>query len=726
MKTLSYSIYFIFLFPILGQDYLWPTNASNTLTAFFGEERPQRYHAGIDIRTYGKNGFEIYAIEDGHIERIKTNYKGYGKTIYLRLDDGNLAVYAHLEKFYPELNQIIKILNKKYDSSVINHTFNKEELRVEKGDIIGYTGDTGSLSGPHLHFEIRDQNNKSLNPLEKFYTINDSKKPIPRKIAFIPNNHETKINGFNNIDIIDVIEGENNQYFLKDTISIIGEFGISLNIHDKIDNQPFSYGLYNIELYLNGDIKYKVQYDKHDFNQGKEILKERNYFLKSQENQTYYNLFSIDSDLTFIDKKSHSSYEIQNGVHNMVIKASDINGNEITIFGQIIGQNISQLNLNVNQNEDTINFIIDESDIHENYFIELTNKYNSDVIETFKFSEKEISIDKNILNDPFNCLTIYGKEKNGLSSYKYFYKNDNQINDIIEGKFNFLIFNDGVIIQFVEDEFSNQKATISLISNNQIDYETNRISKNTLSTNKIYFSDFENLNQIKINYESEINYELFKEINSEIYYPGNLFYLSNNEINVNFSNSFKDSTLVIIEKENKHNYNSLNFKSNSYKILPSTIPFENSAKINFNHLKDDGIGIYFFDKKNKKWKYLETEYKDGDYSAEINSNEIFAIIQELEPPVIKNLKPDIDANYRAQDINKIEFFVEDNLSGISNIENISLKLDEQPLLFDFNLYQKKISYEFEDWLTLGAHKIEIKVIDNVGNTTIRKGSFNIK
>jgi len=265
-----------------------------------------------------------------------------------------------------------------------------------------------------------------------------------------------------------------------------------------------------------------------------------------------------------------------------------------------------------------------------------------------------------------------------------------------------------------------------LITKNQVDYETNRISKNILSTNKIYFSDFENLNQIKINYESEINYEIIKEINSAIYYPKDLFYLSNNEINVNFSNSFKDSTLVIIEKENNYNNESLDFKSNSYKILPSTIPFKNYARINFNHLEDDGIGVYFYDKKNQKWKFLETEYLDGDYSAEINSNEIFAIIQELEPPIIKNLKPDIDANYRAQDINKIEFYVEDNLSGISNIENISLKFDGEPLLFDFNLYQKKISYEFEDWLTLGAHNIEIKVIDNVGNATIKKGTFNIK
>ncbi|SVE54876.1 uncharacterized protein METZ01_LOCUS507730, partial [marine metagenome] len=80
MKSLSYSIYFIFLCLSMNQDYLWPTNASNVVTAFFAEERPRRYHAGIDIRTYGKNGFEVYAIETGYIEKIKTNYKGYGNT----------------------------------------------------------------------------------------------------------------------------------------------------------------------------------------------------------------------------------------------------------------------------------------------------------------------------------------------------------------------------------------------------------------------------------------------------------------------------------------------------------------------------------------------------------------------------------------------------------------------------------------------------------------------
>ena len=86
-------------------EYQWPSNASNTITAVFGDERSRRFHAGIDVRTYGIIGKEIYAIESGYVERIKITHNGYGKAIYLKLDDGNTALYAHLDKFNPILER---------------------------------------------------------------------------------------------------------------------------------------------------------------------------------------------------------------------------------------------------------------------------------------------------------------------------------------------------------------------------------------------------------------------------------------------------------------------------------------------------------------------------------------------------------------------------------------------------------------------------------------------
>ena len=85
-----------------SNDYLWPTSASKTLTTVFGDIRPFRYHTGIDIRTYGINGHEVYAIQNGHISRIVVSTSGYGKAIYIKIN-----------------GTIERESNKNYDSKIV-------------------------------------------------------------------------------------------------------------------------------------------------------------------------------------------------------------------------------------------------------------------------------------------------------------------------------------------------------------------------------------------------------------------------------------------------------------------------------------------------------------------------------------------------------------------------------------------------------------------------------
>ena len=115
-------IIFIINFVITNQfDYLWPTNGSETVTAFFGEARPHRYHVGLDIRTYGINGKDVYAISDGYIYRIKISTDSYGSAIYLKHDDGNISLYAHLSKFNPTIQNIVENLQIQQNSYLIDH-----------------------------------------------------------------------------------------------------------------------------------------------------------------------------------------------------------------------------------------------------------------------------------------------------------------------------------------------------------------------------------------------------------------------------------------------------------------------------------------------------------------------------------------------------------------------------------------------------------------------------
>ena len=164
MNKLNFLIIINFIVFIFAEgSYVWPTNASTTVTALFGEERPHRYHAGLDIRTWGKIGYKLYAVDDGYIKRIRTSSKGYGKAVYIQLTDGNTAVYAHLDRFTPSLDNSARSLQQYYNSFTIDHVYRKNEFPVRRGDLIGYSGDTGGISGAHLHFELRDKFGKPLN-----------------------------------------------------------------------------------------------------------------------------------------------------------------------------------------------------------------------------------------------------------------------------------------------------------------------------------------------------------------------------------------------------------------------------------------------------------------------------------------------------------------------------------------------------------------------------------
>ena len=81
---ISFIILSYFLTEDSSLNYLWPTNTSKTITTLFGEKRSRRFHAGIDVRTYGRIGDKIFAVESGYISRIKISPDGY---IYIGVEN---------------------------------------------------------------------------------------------------------------------------------------------------------------------------------------------------------------------------------------------------------------------------------------------------------------------------------------------------------------------------------------------------------------------------------------------------------------------------------------------------------------------------------------------------------------------------------------------------------------------------------------------------------------
>ena len=185
IKTFLTTLLCMFFLSTNAQEYHPPLDSRLLLSGTFGELRSNHFHTGIDLKTKGVEGLNIYSIEEGYITRIKVSSYGYGKAIYINHPDGNTSVYAHLKSFSTKIDSIIKKEHYKKEAFEINYFPAKDEIKVSKGEIIALSGNSGSSGGAHLHFEIRNTySEKPLNPLDFNFKVIDEIAPIIKKLKF--------------------------------------------------------------------------------------------------------------------------------------------------------------------------------------------------------------------------------------------------------------------------------------------------------------------------------------------------------------------------------------------------------------------------------------------------------------------------------------------------------------------------------------------------------------
>ena len=169
-------------------DYIYPIcDVDGTCSANFGEMRPGHFHSGVDIRTGGVEGKRLVAVADGYVSRISVAPGGYGRAIYLTLRNGTTAVYGHLQRFRDDIEAHLAKERRARQQNSLNLFFGPRAWPVAQGDLIGYSGNSGSSSGPHLHFEIRDTPTQRLHNIVREGIIRpvDSLPPRIAKIHYI-------------------------------------------------------------------------------------------------------------------------------------------------------------------------------------------------------------------------------------------------------------------------------------------------------------------------------------------------------------------------------------------------------------------------------------------------------------------------------------------------------------------------------------------------------------
>ena len=722
-----------------SQDYMWPVQAKKEITAVFAEERPGRYHTGVDIRTFGEIGYHLLAIENGYISRVRTSSKGYGKTLYLQLNDGNIAVYAHLDHFIPKLDNLVSALHQKHGKYTIDHALEADDFPVSKGQLIGYSGDTGGISGPHLHFELRDKDGQPINPFSQSLSLPDDLPPIAEAIAIIPLDKNAIINGFSEQQVFPLTKINNNKYILPDTIYAYGNIGLAVKALDKISGQYFNFGIYSINLLLDAQFIYSMQYDKINWEDASKIYTEKNYSLARQGHGKFYNIFSNheNHELPFINSKSKKGYYFNKEVeHDAIIDVQDYAGNKIEIHTFFVSDTMPKYEYSAEFTDNQCKIIFEKDEQLKPLFMLTEPGLNNALIPTDYYEMgNNTFIIKNI-KPPYNVLQVSGKNSAGISSPPTFHMKPDKNFENINGDFQIKHYEHGIIVSFTENKFSGLTAYLTLNKRGQIfRYPLQRDSKLKLSSSLLSPLDFQDVTELNLFYESDTPYEVFNtQLFGGIVYPDSSFNIKINEQKIQLlggPNTFFDTTYIWSRFIEISKPKEGNFITEPFFLKPYLIPFNKEVQLNIGidaKYLNSNIGIYYYNQKTLKWHYLPSEIiKESLYiKTTILSGEIFAVIEENNPPKLSNLIPNINATYYASDLNHISLNVSDSFSGLEGEGDVVIKLDDKPIIFEYNSYRNKVRYPLKYNLIKGKHSIYVQASDKVGNKSIIKGNFYIK
>ncbi len=305
-----------------AQDYHWPIRAQKSLSATFCEYRSGHLHAGIDIKTWGEMEVPCLAVAEGYIERILIGYKGYGRGLFLRLNDGNMAVYGHLELFTPALEKLIQEKQLELDRYSLRLEFTSDQFPVEAGQLIGYSGTSGT-EHPHLHFEVRDTINQVVNPLLFYSGIKDNQAPIIDEVMLTPLLPESRINNSK----LPVIFG------LQHTGTLVhatGPFLVSVNAHDRANGTYNKYNIYQIEALVNDHLVYSRVFDQVPL----KLTGFIDHLYPGERGKRGWRFMSMftrnDSCLfPFTPPNQHGTITPE-GLSSLTIRVADIHGNQTT------------------------------------------------------------------------------------------------------------------------------------------------------------------------------------------------------------------------------------------------------------------------------------------------------------------------------------------------------------------------------------------------------------
>jgi hypothetical protein len=249
--------------------YAPPMKNVMSLSANFGEVRPNHLHSGVDFRVGGVEGEPVYAVAKGYVSRIVIRPDGYGNALYVAHPSGTTSVYGHLQRF------AAPIAAWAYEKQHANRSFFLDaelgplDFPLLQGDLIGFAGNSGSSSGPHLHFELRDRRQQPLNIMRQgIYKLADTRPPTIRRLLVYTFDTVQGAALPKSPKILTVRQAKTALTLAaSDTVEVDGACYFGLDMFDRVNGSERTFGASSCSLRLNDSLVFAYSMDVFGFDE---------------------------------------------------------------------------------------------------------------------------------------------------------------------------------------------------------------------------------------------------------------------------------------------------------------------------------------------------------------------------------------------------------------------------------------------------------------------------